>query len=42
MPFGLKMSKDVFQMHIDQVSNCIPSMIAMHVDIGDYGQMTEE
>ena len=31
MPFSLKMSKDIFQMQMDQATDCLPSIIALHV-----------
>ena len=33
MPFGLKMSQDIFQMQMDQATDCLPSIIAIHDDI---------
>ena len=33
MPFGLKMSQDVFQMHMDQITNRLPGIIAIHDDM---------
>ena len=30
MPFGLKMSQDIFQMWMDQATDCLPSIIAIH------------
>ena len=33
MPFGLKMSQDVFQMQMDQATDCLPGIIAIHDDI---------
>ena len=37
MPFGLKMSQDVFQMQRDQITNRLPGIIAIHDDIWVYG-----
>ena len=42
MPFGLKMSQDVFQMCMDQVMDCLPGIIAIHDDIYIYGHTLEE
>ena len=42
MPFVLKMSQDVFQMHMDQISNRLPGIIAIHNDICVYGKTREE
>ena len=42
MPFGLKMSQDVFQMHMDQITNRLPGIIAIHNDICVYGKTREE
>ena len=33
MPFGLKMSQDVFQMVMDQITDRLPGIIAIHGDI---------
>ena len=33
MPFGLKISQDVFQMHMDQITNRLPGIIAIHDDM---------
>ena len=40
MPFGLKMSQDVFQMCMDQIINRLPGIIAIHDDICVYGKDT--
>ena len=32
MPFSLKMSQDVFQMRMDQITDRLPGMIAIHDD----------
>ena len=42
MPFGLKMSQDVFQFRMDQVTDRLPSMRAIHGDICIYGQTLDE
>ena len=42
MPFGLKMSRDVFQMQMDQIMNRLPGIIAIHDDICVYGKDTAE
>ena len=36
MPFGLKMSQDVFQMQMDQATDHLPSTIAIYDDISIY------
>ena len=40
MPFGLKMSQDVFQMRMDQITDRLPGVIAIHDDICIYGKNT--
>ena len=42
MPFGLKMSRDVFQMWMDQITNRLPGVIAIHDDICVFGKDTAE
>ena len=42
MPFGLKMSQDVFQMQMNQITNRLPGIIAIHDDICVYGKDTTE
>ena len=42
MPFGLKMSQDVFQMQMDQITDRLPGIIAIHDDICMYGKDTTE
>ena len=42
MPFGLKMSQDVFQMRMDQITDRLPGIIAIHDDICVYGKDTTE
>ena len=38
MPFGLKISQDVFQMRMDQITDRLPGIIAIHDDICVYGK----
>ena len=38
MPFGLKMLKDVFWMWMDQITNRLPGITAIHNDICVYGK----
>ena len=42
MPFGLKMSQDVFQMQMDQTADCLPGIIAIHEDICIFRLTPEE
>ena len=42
MPFGLKMSQDVFQMCINQITHRLPWIIAIHDDICVFGKTREE
>ena len=42
MPFGLKMSQDVFQMRMDQITNRLPEATAIHNDICIYGKTQEQ
>ena len=42
MPFGLKMSQDIFQMQMDQATDCLPSIITIHDDICMLGCTLEE
>ena len=42
MPFGLKMSQDIFQMQMDQAINYLCSIIAIHDDIWIFGHTPEE
>ena len=42
IPFGLKMSQDVFQMCMDQITDRLPGIIAIHNDICVYGKTREE
>ena len=36
MPFNLKISQNVFQMQMDQTTDCLPSIITIHYDICVY------
>ena len=38
MPFGLKMSQDIFQMWMDQVAHRLTGIVAIHDDICMYGR----
>ena len=38
MPFSLKMSQDVFQVTMDQITDRLPGVIAIHNDICIYGK----
>ena len=42
MPFGLKMSQNVFQMHMDQITDRLPGIIAMHGDMCIFVKTREE
>ena len=42
MPFGFKMLQDVFPMWIDQITDRLPGIIAIHNDICVYGKDTAE
>ena len=42
MPFSLKMSQDVFQMWMDQITNRLPGIMAIHDDICMYGKDMSE
>ena len=42
MPFGMKMSQDIFQMQLDQATDCLPGIIAIHDDICIFGHTPEE
>ena len=42
MPFGLKMSQDVFQMHMDQLTDRLPGIITIHNNICVYGKTQEQ
>ena len=41
MPFSLKMSQDVFQMQMDQATDCLPGIIVIHDDICMFGRTPE-
>ena len=40
MPYGLKMTQDIFQMWMDQIIDSLPGIIAIHDDICVYGKDT--
>ena len=42
MPFELKMSQDVFQMHMNQITDRLPKIIGIHDDICVFGKTREE
>ena len=42
MPFGLKMAQDVFQMRMDQITERLPGIIAIHNDICVFGKTQEQ
>ena len=42
MPFSLKMSQDVFQMQMDQTTDCLPGIIATYDDICIFSCTPEE
>ena len=42
MPFVLKMSQNVFQMQMDQITNRLPGIIAIHHDICVFGKTQEQ
>ena len=42
MPFGAKMSQDVFQMRMDQILEKCPGVIGIHDDVVIYGKTREE
>ena len=42
MPFGLKMSQDVFQMRMDHITDRLPGVIAIHDDICVFGKTQEQ
>ena len=41
MSFGLKMSQDVFQMRMDEITERLPGVIAIQDDICIYGKTQE-
>ena len=42
MPFSLKMAQDVFQMRMDQITERLPGVIAIHDDISVFGKTQEQ
>ena len=42
MPFGMKMSQDVFQIHMDRILEQCPGVIGIHDDIIIYGYTRED
>ena len=42
MPFSLKMSQDIFQMQMDQATDNLPSIIAIHDNIYIFSHTPEE
>ena len=42
MPFSLKMAQDIFQMRLDQITERIPGIIAIHDDIYVFGKTQEQ
>ena len=42
MPFGLRMSQDVFHMQMDQATDCLPSIITIHDNICVFSHTPEE
>ena len=42
MPIRLKMSQDVLQMQMDQITNRLPRIIAIHSDIHVFGKTQEQ
>ena len=42
MPFGLKMAQDVFQMRMDQITQRLPGIIAIHNDNCVFGKTQEQ
>ena len=42
MPFGVKISQDIFEIQMDQITNRLPGIIAIHNDICVYGRDTTE
>ena len=42
MPFGLKMAQDVFQMRMDQITERLPGIIAIHDDICVFGKIQQQ
>ena len=42
MSFGIRMSQDVFQMCMDQITNKLPGIIAIHDNLCVFGKTREE
>ena len=42
MPFSLKMAQDIFQMRMDQITERLPGIIAIHDDICIFGKTQEQ
>ena len=42
MPFSLKMAQDIFQMRMDQITEWLPGVIAIHDDICVFGKTQEQ
>ena len=42
MPFGLKMSQDVFQMRMDNITERLAGIISIHDDICIFGKIQQE
>ena len=42
MPFSLKMAQDVFQMRMDQITERLPGIIAIHDDICAFGKTQQQ
>ena len=42
MPFGLKMAQVIFQMRMDQITEILPGIIAIHNDICVFGKTHEQ
>ena len=42
MPFGLKMSQDVFQMRLDNITERLAGIISIHDDICIFGKTQQE
>ena len=42
MPFSLKMAQDVFQMRMDQITERLPGIIAIHDEVCVFGKTQEQ
>ena len=42
MPFGLKMSQDVFQMRMDNITDRLKGIISIHDDICVFGKTQQD